>query len=482
MREPLLPDPDDADGARNSPTPDGAQPAHAARDSADLHAAAGAPPAGHEHPDPFETRLERLQQVAIGLAAARTPEAVAQVMLGIGRQAAEAPMGTIGLLVDDGRAFELLAAAGYDEAPLARWRRFANEPGLPIADVVLGRQPVLVPDLDALMARYPRAAAWSAMTGYCAAAVYPMVAGEGDQARVLGFVGFDFDRPQRFTPSRRAVFELLVRMGAQSMDRALAHQAEQRARHATETANRAKDEFLATLSHELRTPLNAILGWAHLLRTGRLGAAQTRQALESIERNARAQSAMVEELLDATRLAAGDIRLALRPLDLGEAVRAACDASREAAEDKGVRLDCGTLGPLPPVWADRQRIEQVLRQLLGNAIKFTPGGGRVRVEASPAAGQVELSVHDTGQGIEPAFLPHLFEPFRQADGSITRQHGGLGLGLTIVRQLVELHGGSVQARASGPDGGATFVVALPTEPPGLAAPFAVGSQDHEGST
>ena len=411
--------------------------------------------------DELHQRFERLQRLTEALARARTPRQVAHVAITDGVQAADAPRGTIGLLVNGGHAFELLAATGYDEAALAHWRRFANEPGLPIADVVASRRPVIVPDLPALERLYPRASQFVQAGAYCAAAVYPLVSSDDADARVLGFLGFDYDRPQAFAAPRLEMFALLARVCAQSMDRALAHEAERRARDAAEAASRAKDEFLATLSHELRTPLNAILGWAHLLRVGQLDAAQMQRGLETIERNARAQSHMIEEMLDATRLAAGDVRLALQSLPLADAVNAACHAMQAPAEAKGIALDCEMIDTLPPVRGDRERVEQMVRCLLANAIKFTPGGGRVWVDARPVGARLELSVHDTGQGIEPDFLPHVFERFRQADGSITREHGGLGLGLTIVRHLTELHGGTVRAHSAGRDQGATFVVTLP---------------------
>ncbi len=226
-------------------------------------------------------------------------------------------------------------------------------------------------------------------------------------------------------------------------------------------ANRLKDEFLATVSHELRTPLNAILGWARVLRTASLNESLTARALESIERNAIAQSRLIEDILEVSRIVTGKLRLRVASVDLNHVIDAALDVVRPAAEAKGIVIErelpsdpCIGLG-------DFGRLQQVIWNLLSNAVKFTPRDGRVRVSLARSDGWDRISVTDTGKGIDPAFLPHVFAPFRQADASTTRDYGGLGLGLAIVRQLVELHGGSVRAESEGEGRGATFVVMLP---------------------
>jgi PAS domain S-box-containing protein len=231
-----------------------------------------------------------------------------------------------------------------------------------------------------------------------------------------------------------------------------------------ESANRMKDEFLATVSHELRTPLNAILGWASMLKAGALGPAKQEQALATIERNARAQARLVDDLLDVSRVLRGEFALATGVVELGRVAEAALDAVRPAAEAKGVRLEAA-LGEGAAVLGDAGRLQQVAWNLLSNAVKFTPSGGRARVVVRQAGSHAEFEVDDTGEGIAPEFLPHVFEPFRQQDGSITRRAGGLGLGLSIVRSLVELHGGVVEAHSPGPGRGARFVVRLPTALP-----------------
>ncbi len=226
-------------------------------------------------------------------------------------------------------------------------------------------------------------------------------------------------------------------------------------------ANRLKDEFLATLSHELRTPLNAILGWTKLLRANAVPPAGMDRALEKVERNAQVQSRLVEDLLEVSRIVSGKMRLEVRPLDLLVLVTTAIESIRPTAEARGVLLErVGDRAPMPTS-GDPDRIQQVIWNLLSNAVKFTPSGGAVRIRLRRAGAVDEIVVSDTGIGIQPEFLPNVFDTFRQADASATRSHGGLGLGLSIVRRLVELHGGDVRAESGGPDTGSTFTVRLP---------------------
>ncbi len=226
-------------------------------------------------------------------------------------------------------------------------------------------------------------------------------------------------------------------------------------------ANRLKDEFLATVSHELRTPLNAILGWARMLRLNHLEGEQFDSAIETIERNARSQTQLVEDLLDISRMISGKLRLEVRPTDLAGVVRSAVETLRPTADNKGIRLQ-SVLDPNGVmISGDPERIQQALWNLLSNAIKFTPKNGRVQVRLERINSHVEITVSDTGKGIEPDFLDFVFDRFRQADSSKTRKHGGLGLGLSIARHLVELHGGSLHAFSEGIGCGATFTIKLP---------------------
>ena len=224
--------------------------------------------------------------------------------------------------------------------------------------------------------------------------------------------------------------------------------------------NRIKDEFLSTLSHELRTPLNAILGWTQLLRAGELQG-DVAHGMEVIERNARAQAKLVEDLLDVSRVTTGKLRLNPRPLNLAAVVAAAADAVRPMAEEKHLVLDCQSLADDDLIAGDADRLQQVVWNLLSNAVKFTPAGGRIEVRLDRLGDKLRLRVTDTGRGISPNFLPFVFDRFRQADSSSTRTHGGLGIGLTIVRHIIELHGGSVHAESPGEGQGATFIVTLP---------------------
>ncbi len=248
------------------------------------------------------------------------------------------------------------------------------------------------------------------------------------------------------------------------------------ARDLAEEANRLKDEFLATLSHELRTPLTAILGWASMLRAGGLNADTARRAVESIERNARAQKQLVEDVLDVSRIITGKLRLEMRPVELGALVRDAVETVRPAAEAKGIELRTRLAADAGEVAADPERLQQVLWNLLSNAVKFTPGGGRVEIGLTREGASTVIRVGDTGAGIAPEFLPHVFERFRQADMGTTRQHGGLGLGLAIVRHLVELHGGEVTAESAGIDRGATFTIRLPLK---ASTPSKGGPEDDD---
>lgn len=261
--------------------------------------------------------------------------------------------------------------------------------------------------------------------------------------------------------AERAQAELLVR--------------ERQARDAAQAANQAKDIFLATLSHELRTPLSAVLGWARLLRDSPKPEIIPR-AVEVIERNSLVQAKLIDEILDISRIVSGKITLEMRPLNLVPVVNVAIDSVRPAAEAKGLKLSASFLGSTEMVLGDAGRLQQVIWNLLTNATKFTPRGGAIEVWVGGDPHHVVITISDTGQGIAPDFLPYVFDRFRQADGSTSRRHGGLGLGLAIVHHLVQMHGGSVSAQSPGEGLGSTFVIHLPREQrastpmPGTVAP------------
>ena len=228
-----------------------------------------------------------------------------------------------------------------------------------------------------------------------------------------------------------------------------------------DAANTIKDEFLATLSHELRTPLTSILGWSQMLTDGKLDGVESKRALETIVRSARAQRRLIDDLLDISRIITGKLRLDVRPVELAPIIESVVEGVRPAAEARSVHLQTAIDPLISPISGDPDRLQQIIWNLLTNAIKFTPKGGRVEVRLERIASHVELTIKDTGQGIAPEFLLHVFERFRQSDSSSTRRHGGLGLGLSIVRQLVEMHGGTVKAESQGEGQGTIFRVILP---------------------
>jgi PAS domain S-box-containing protein len=274
------------------------------------------------------------------------------------------------------------------------------------------------------------------------------------------------------------------RLLAQQHERVLA--AERAARVEAERAGRMKDEFLATLSHELRTPLSAILGWSQLLQQSHLGPEETQDALATIERNARVQARLIEDLLDMSRIISGKIRLEVQPVDLHAVIAAAVATVKHSAEAKQIKVLCRLDPKVAPIMGDPSRVQQIVWNLLSNSIKFTPPQGRIMVTLQKSPGYVEIGVSDTGAGIKPEFLPHVFERFRQADASLTRSFGGLGLGLAIVKQLVELHGGSIRVTSDGEGLGSTFTFQLPLSnaviPSSSALDEPTEDPDHAGES
>jgi PAS domain S-box-containing protein len=270
----------------------------------------------------------------------------------------------------------------------------------------------------------------------------------------LGVIGFASLKPDRYSSADLIFGQDLARRISLALENARLY------REAQE-ANRAKDEFLATLSHELRTPLNAILGWIQILRSKRLDDVTTARAFEAIERNAKAQAELIEDMLDVSRIITGRLRLEMQPVRFSSAVEAALDSVRPTAEAKGVRLECDMPAESGFIAGDPNRLQQIVWNLLSNAVKFTPAAGMVRVKVEYTNWEARLSVSDTGKGISPQFLPYVFDRFRQAETMVSRTAGGLGLGLSIARHLVELHGGSIEASSEGEGRGATFIVTLP---------------------
>jgi signal transduction histidine kinase/CheY-like chemotaxis protein len=279
--------------------------------------------------------------------------------------------------------------------------------------------------------------------------------------RVIGVIHVDTVETRRFSENDLKLLQLAADRVAVAIERARLYEAEQRARLEAESANRMKDEFLATVSHELRSPLNSILGWVSLMREGKLDEEAEARALETVERSARAQNRIISDLLDVSRIISGQLRLNMRPLEPASVIEAAVEAVRPAAEAKSVQLHVVLDSDAGPISGDSDRLQQIVWNLVSNAIKFTERGGSAQVRLERVGSEIEIIVSDTGIGIDPEFIPFVFDRFRQEDSSSTRKQGGLGLGLAIVRHLVELHGGTVHAESEGDGKGATFVVTLP---------------------
>ncbi|MBD1920355.1 PAS domain-containing protein [Microcoleus sp. FACHB-831] len=293
------------------------------------------------------------------------------------------------------------------------------------------------------------------MRGWLAA---PLVGRDG---RNIGLIQLSDKYEGEFTEEDEAIIVQLAQMGAVAIENRRLYEAEQIARTQAESANRVKDEFLAVLSHELRSPLNPILGWAKLLRSRKYDAATTARALEIIERNATLQTQLIEDLLDVSRIMQGKISLNAFPVNLASIIEAAIDTMRLAAEAKSIQIEALVHSTRAIVSGDGNRLQQVVWNLLSNAIKFTPQGGRIEILLETIGSFAQIQVKDTGKGITEEFLPYVFDYFRQADSTITRKFGGLGLGLAIVRHLVELHGGNVSVESLGEGLGTTFTVKLP---------------------
>jgi signal transduction histidine kinase/PAS domain-containing protein len=289
----------------------------------------------------------------------------------------------------------------------------------------------------------------------------PVVSRDG---RVLGGLFLGHAAVDRFTARDERTVVAIAQQAAVAMDNARLYELSRRERAIAEEASRMKDDFLATISHELRTPLQSILGWAHMLRSGSLSSTTTTRALEAVERNAKAQAKLVEDILDMSRIIAGKLRIEVEPVSVVEVVQAAIETVRPAAEARDIRVQALLDPDAGTVMGDASRLQQVVWNLLINAVKFSNKGGRVYVHVRREHSSVEIVVADNGQGIAGDFLPHVFERFRQGESGYTRKTGGLGLGLSIVKHLVELHGGTVTAESEGLQKGATFTIRIPMAP------------------
>ncbi len=400
-------------------------------------------------------RLQRLQAITAAFSEAPTPRDIAQVLVAQAHEALQADAAVVMLLDDTDRTLELAAAVGYPDGVLDRWSALPLDADAPLPEAARTQEPLFFSSHDRVSERYPAIADGRYDRDEALAAI-PLTF----KRRSFGAVALVFRSRQEFAEADRAFIASLAECAAQAIERAGLLQAERLARQDAEAANRLKDEFLATMSHELRTPLHSVMGWATLLRNTTLDAATSRRAIDAIERNARHQTRLVDDILDVSRIIGGRLRLDIQPTEVATVVGLAVDVVRPAAEAKHINL-CLALGDAGMIAADAARLQQVVWNLVSNAVKFTPEGGQIDISVRRRQGNIAIVVTDTGVGIAPAFLPHVFDRFRQFDGATTRRQGGLGLGLAIVRHLVELHGGSVAAHSEGQMRGATFTVTLP---------------------
>ena len=400
-------------------------------------------------------RTSRLHGLTAGLSESVTMHAVAQAIVHQGKIVVGATTGDVTLLVENGTYFESLFddnAREQDGVP----NRFPAETGYCATQAVQTGRGVFIGSFNEWQEHYWRSATIAADGGFVSSATLPLMI----EGTPIGVLAFHFTVPVNFDESYRALLLSVAQHCAQALDRARLYESAQRARSEAEAANRLKDEFVSIVSHELRTPLNAMLGWTSMLQRGSLDPAVAARALQSIHDNATRQTRLIDELLDFSRIVGGRARLELEEIDLRDLIRGVVESMIPSAAAHGIELQLSII-PAVTVIGDLRRLEQVFFNLLGNALKFTPKNGRVTIDTRLVDRSVEIRVIDSGVGIEPEFLPHVFDRFRQADSTTTRSHGGLGLGLSIARQLVEGHKGTIAVESDGRDRGSTFIVRLP---------------------
>jgi signal transduction histidine kinase len=402
------------------------------------------------------SRTTRLHDLTAALSEAVTVDAVAHAVVRQGGVVVGATSGSVALLVENASAFAVLRQEEHGRA-LQDYPRLPAEPGLCETDAVQGAAPLFIASWAEVQERYWRSAPGAADAAYVSSAVLPLLV----DGTALGALRFDFSVPVNFDCEYRALLVSVAQHCTQALDRARLYESAQAARAEAEQANRHKDEFLSIVSHELRTPLNAVMGWASILLKGTADAALASRALQSIYDNATRQAKLIDDLLDVSRIVAGRAALDVREVDLAALIAAVVESFIPVAAARRVDL---RLGAVPParVVGDPRRLEQVFFNLLANSVKFTDEAGRIDVDGVLVDGQVEVRVRDTGIGIDPSFLPHVFEPFRQAAAGTTRNYGGLGLGLSIARRLLEAHKGSIWAESQGRGHGSVFGIRLPT--------------------
>jgi signal transduction histidine kinase/DNA-binding response OmpR family regulator len=424
-------------------------------------------------------RLNMLIDLGQELAAEHNPWRVLENFCRSARQIVEAQESAVGVLNGEGQTLKYFFRCRASEDPV-------TESGIPrVAEraldyLIAERRPLRLNEFDELLSNGEEPVEVRSFLGapiLSASGVCGWVylinklnaddfseADERLAATLATQVAIAYENARLYSDAQRHATELQLEIAERRQaeeERARLLVREQAARAEAEQANRTKDEFLATLSHELRTPLSAILGWSHLVRTGKLDEPQMSRAFETIERNARSQSQLIDDLLDVSRIITGKLQIELRPINLSAVIEAAMDAVRPAAEAKAIQFETALESATCLVPGDTNRLQQIFWNLFSNAVKFTPHGGLVRIDVKHSVPWVKVAVQDSGIGISPEFLPFIFDRFRQADGSTTRTHGGLGLGLAIVKHLVQLHQGGVAVESQGKDQGSTFTVSLP---------------------
>ena len=400
-------------------------------------------------------RTSRLHALSAALSEAVSIDAVVQAVLHHGCIVVGATAGEVRLLIESGSQFETLSADAAGQ-PGAEPARVAVEDGLCATEAVRTGRPVYIRSLAEWQERYWKSAAAGADGGFQSSATMPLLV----EGAAIGVLAFHFTVPVNFDDEYQALLTSVAQHCAQALDRARLYESTQRARSDAEKANRIKDEFVSIVSHELRTPLNAILGWTTMLQRGSLPSDKASRALQSISDNASRQARLIEDLLDFSRVSAGRASLHMETVDIRELIRGVVESMTPTAVARAVDLQLSSVPPVEVV-GDIRRLEQVFFNLVDNALKFTPKGGKVALDVRIVDGVVEVQVQDTGRGIDTEFLPLVFDRFRQADSSGSRAYGGVGLGLSIAKQLVEAHKGTISAESAGTDRGATFTVRLP---------------------
>ncbi|MCC5614143.1 AAA family ATPase [Nostoc sp. CHAB 5836] len=402
-------------------------------------------------------RIARLQSITAALSESLTPAQVSEVIVEQSMAALGASSALVALVNEGKTELEILRAVGYKQDLIHACRNFAIDSPSSLAEAVRTGKPIWAETRENRVAPHPHLAEIYAQYDINTWISIPLMV----EGWAVGGISLGFAQPQQLNGEDQAFILAVAQQCAQAIARAHLYEAERTARSAAESANRIKDEFLAVLSHELRTPLNPILGWAKLMRSRKLDQATSDRALETIERNAKLQTQLIEDLLDVSRILQGKLNLNFGRINLVSVIEAAIETVRLSAEAKSIQIQKIFESGVGQVLGDANRLQQVIWNILSNAIKFTPIGGEVKIKLEQVGSQLQICVTDTGKGIAPEFLPYVFDYFRQADGATTRTFGGLGLGLAIVRHLVELHGGTVQAESLGEGKGATFTVRFP---------------------